>query len=93
MRLKRVRLDGSVLRISNYLREIQVPLADIAEVQENRWLNTRPIALIFNHPTLFGSRVLFMPRLRWFLMPWTPHPIAEELRTMLADRRSTSSSA
>src|SRR6476660_5211504 len=37
--LKRVRLDAGHLYISNYWREIAVPLTLIADVTENRWIN------------------------------------------------------
>src|SRR5882762_10333658 len=45
IRLKRVRLDDRMLYVSNYSREIAVPLVSVAEVKENRWLNIHPVTI------------------------------------------------
>ena len=39
-------LDGGALRISNYRREDRVPLARVAAVTENRWVNIRPVTVV-----------------------------------------------
>jgi hypothetical protein len=83
-RLKRVWVDGAMLRVSNYMREERVPLASITAVTENRWVNIRPITVDFRIPTEFGQRIAFMPRVCWFLF-WRPHPSAAELRTLVAE--------
>src|SRR2546425_9541844 len=54
VRLKRVRMDDHALYISNYEKEIAVPLANVAEVTENRWINIHPVTLVFHAPTEFG---------------------------------------
>ena len=68
--LKRVRLEGDVLFISNYLREISVPAQTIASVRQNRWWNHRPITVTFRQETEFGAKIVFMPR-------WTRRIYAE----------------
>jgi hypothetical protein len=83
-RLKRVWLDGGALRISNYRREDRVPLARVAAVTENRWIKIRPVTVEFRAPTDFGDRIVVMPQVRWFLF-WRPHPIAVELRRVVAE--------
>jgi hypothetical protein len=83
MRLKRVRMDDQALYISNYLREIAVPLSNVAEVTENRWLNDRPVTIRFHSPTEFGSRVVFTPKWRWLAI-WSSHPVVEEIRSAVA---------
>ncbi len=82
-RLKRVWLDGGELRISNYRREDRVPLARVAAVTENRWVNIRPVTVQLRASTAFGDRIVFMPEVRWFLF-WRPHSIAVELRRVVA---------
>ncbi len=62
--LKRVRLDGGTLLVSNLRREIRVPLAGIARVSERRWINIHPVTIELRVPTEFGRRVVFMPRVR-----------------------------
>ena len=78
-RLKRVRMDDSSLYISNYVREVRVPLLQVRAVTENRWINIHPVAIEFRAATAFGDRVVFMPKLRWFAS-WSSHPVVEEIR-------------
>ncbi|HEV7364566.1 MAG TPA: hypothetical protein VGN76_01835 [Gemmatimonadales bacterium] len=85
MRLKRVDLDEDALYISNYLREVRVPLRDIEEVTENRWINIRPVTVEFRRDTDFGPRITFMPKTRWWSF-WRAHPVVGELEA--AARRS-----
>lgn len=81
-RLKRVRLDGHVLCISNYVRDIRVPLADVIDVTENPFISDHPISISFRTPTVFGQKIVFIPRgsSPW---SWKRNPIAEELRTLV----------
>jgi hypothetical protein len=79
--LKKVRLDDETIYISNYVREIGVPLGLIEEVRENRWINIRPVTIQFRHSTEFGDKITFMPKTRVF-WPWTPNPIVAELQAL-----------
>ncbi len=79
-RLKRVRIDGDSLLISNYRTEIRVPLSDIVDVTENRALNHHPVTITLRHETQFGRTITFMPKLRFF--PFLRHPIVAELRAL-----------
>jgi len=99
VRVKRVRMDARALYISNYSTEITVPLTNVAEVSENRWLDIHfdafvtPVTIQFQSDTVtiqfhsdteFGSQVTFMPKTRWFAS-WSSHPVVEEIR-LAADR-------
>jgi hypothetical protein len=79
MRLKRVEIDDQFLYVSNYSREIKVPLRDIEEVRENRWINIHPISVLFYKETGFGQRITFMPRRHWAF--WQAHPVVQELES------------
>ena len=79
--LKRVRMDQDTLYISNFRREIAVPLSEIDSVTENRWIRSHPVKIWFRHPTEFGDKVTFMPTVRMFEFTWAPHPVVEQLRT------------
>lgn len=79
IRLKRVRMDDRALYISNYSTEISVPLVNVAQVSENRWVNIHPVTIQFHAVTEFGSQVVFMPKTRWFAF-WSSHPVVEEIR-------------
>ena len=80
MPLKRVELDESSLYISNFQKEIVVPLTELVEVKENRWINTRPITIRFRSPTEFGESIFFMPKMEW-VGPFSPHPVIQELQS------------
>lgn len=75
---KRVRMSLDSLHISNYLKEIQVPLSRIAEVRERRWLGPRTVMVRFREPTAFGATIRFRPTL--LPMFWREHPVVAELR-------------
>jgi len=79
-RLKRVRTDGSAIYVSNYFREVRIPLDAIRDVTENRWINIHPVTIHFRHDTPFGGRIVFMPTVRFF--GWRSHPVVSELREL-----------
>ena len=79
IRLMRVVMTDRELRISNYLREIVVPLSDVDEVTENRWVKIHPVTVQFVRRTDFGHRIVFMPKARPFAL-FSSHPIVAELR-------------
>jgi hypothetical protein len=88
MRLKRVRLDDDALLVSNYRREVRVPLREVERVTGSVFLNPEIVWLHFRRPTEFGTRIVFAPRVR----PWrgfTPHPIVAELRELVEQARQT----
>jgi hypothetical protein len=76
-RLKVVYLIDGSLEISNYFRKIEVPLSEIADVREHKWIAGR-IVITFKTKNYFGKEVWFIPRFRFWLRGF--HPIAEELK-------------
>jgi hypothetical protein len=81
--LKQVRVDGGNLYVSNFRQEIAVPLAAIARVSENRWVNIHPVTIYLRTETAFGSKIMFMPKQR-LAFTWTSHPVVNEIRQMAA---------
>ncbi len=79
IRLKRVRMDDQALYVSNYLREIRIPLQQVETIGENKWINLHPVTIEFHDKTDFGQRIVFMPKVRWFAF-WSSHPVVEEIR-------------
>jgi hypothetical protein len=80
--LKKVSVDGGMLYVSNYLKEIALPLDIIERVSENRWINIRPVTLYFRRSTDFGNKIVFMPKTR-IMWPWSSHPVVDEIRRMV----------
>jgi hypothetical protein len=80
--LKRVRMDDRALYISNYRREIAVPLREVAEVTGVWWNRDRQVTIRLHSETEFGSKIVFMPKQRW--LAWGPHPVVAEIRSAVA---------
>jgi hypothetical protein len=78
--LKRVRMDERQLYVSDYFREICVPLSAITDVNQNRWINSRPITIYFRDATQFGDKVKFMPKQR--IQFWRIDPVVKELKQL-----------
>ena len=77
--LKRVRMDRDFLYVSNFRREIVVPLSSIGSVTESRWISIHPVTIHLRVPTEFGDKVTFMPTARLFGFR-SSHPVVNELR-------------
>ena len=80
--LKRVRMDGRELFVSNYFREIRIPFSAVIDVRQNRWLNSRPITIYFRDATEFGDRASFIPKWRIRLQFWRIDPVVGELKRL-----------
>src|SRR5579863_1205949 len=91
VRLMRVVMTDRELRISNYRREIVVPLSDVDQVTENRWVNSHPVTVQFVRRTDFGHRIVFMPKGRPFAL-FSSHPIVAELRAAIETAKQGPSS-
>ncbi len=81
VRLKEVRVDDRLIYVSNYLKEISVPVDTIADITENRWINYRPVTIHFRCDTEFGNKITFMPK-RGLIAPWRSHPVVGELQRL-----------
>lgn len=91
VRLKRVRMDGEFLYLSNYLRQAKVPLCDVWSVgvltvrvpltKGLGELALKPFVVVeFQGETPFGNRIVFAARGIFVAPePWT-HPVVQEIR-------------
>lgn len=85
-----------VLGVSNYLKEISIPLTDISEVTaldfkqllEKAWLNYHPVTVHLKRSSAFGNRITFMPEFDISSFG-SSHPVVAELRKFAQTRRST----
>lgn len=83
--LKVVYLDGEWLWVSNFRRQIPIPLREIESVEEIRWLDIHPIILNLNRNTEFGDRIVFMPK--GADIPFASHPLVRELEYLAEEAR------
>lgn len=59
--LKRVSIAGDRLLVSNYLREIVIPLSQVEYVDGPDWSSLRRITLALRAPSEFGEAIIFAP--------------------------------
>jgi tryptophan-rich sensory protein len=82
IRMKKVWLAQNSLVISNYLEEITVPLQQVERVSGSILMTPELVWVHFRRPTIFGKRIIFMPKLRLW-SGFSEHPIVEELRQLI----------
>jgi|HubBroStandDraft_6_1064221.scaffolds.fasta_scaffold07786_7 hypothetical protein len=62
LQLKRVRMDDEALYISNYFREIRVPLGNMEHVSEFLGLRQgNRVTITLRDDTPFGRKIVFLP--------------------------------
>lgn len=61
--LERVHIDGEFLYVSNYFKEVQIPIVDVKDVREASLLTNSPrrIVLTLKSPSPMGDRIQFAP--------------------------------
>lgn len=79
MRFMRVHVDEKFLYVSNFLKEISIPLAGIRDVTEIVWLRGHPITIHLRDASEFGSKITFLPKSKGFKF-FQPHPVVAELK-------------
>jgi hypothetical protein len=87
IRLKEVSVDDHFLYVSNYLKEIAIPLSDIYDVTENVWINLHPVTIHLRTPSEFGNKIVFMPTIRFFSF-FSSHPVVKELKQLAQSNMS-----
>jgi len=80
-RYKVVHVDRDFLYVSNYLKEIVIPLSEISNVTESRFINAHPVTIHLSSPSEFGNKIVFMPTVRMFSM-FSSHPVVAEIKRL-----------
>lgn len=81
VRIKTVSVDDQSLYVSNYKTEIAIPLSQISNVTESRWLQGHPVTVHLKSPSAFGDKIRFLPIKEPFLF-LESHPVVGELKTL-----------
>lgn len=79
MRYKKVAIDNEFLYVSNYRKEIKIPLSTISDVTEIKWIRTRPITIYLKNESEFGRKIIFTPKMNGFRV-FADNPIVAELK-------------
>ncbi len=79
---KSVYLNGDVMRVSGFLKTIEIPVSDITGVEDSRPLGRQPhtVILKLKSSSIFGREIAFIPKGRWF----NARSFADELRRTLS---------
>lgn len=86
IRLKDVSVDDEFLYVSNYLKTVKIPVSQIYDVTEIVWLNIHPVTIHLRSPSEFGTKIVFMPTMRYFGF-FSSHPVVAELKQMSQSKR------
>jgi hypothetical protein len=78
-----VSLDGPDLVVRKSGREERVPLTAIKAVYPSLFTNPERITLRLLEPGPFGDTIDFVLPWRYFRLPFSPHPLATELREIV----------
>jgi len=81
-RLHRVSLHDDVLTVSNFFREISVPVTAASRVTQSYMSNPPTISIHFDQPTALGRRIVFIPVGRAGFL--SEHPTTTEIKGILA---------
>ncbi|MBP1747595.1 MAG: hypothetical protein H6Q52_134 [Deltaproteobacteria bacterium] len=82
IRLKKVTLEDDLLVISNFQTQVKIPLRGIERVSGSILMNPELVWLHLASPTVFGSKIVFMAKFRFF-SGLTRHPVVEELERLI----------
>ena len=81
-KIKQVKIKGNVLQISDFHQEIETPIENLKSVSGSLLMKPELVWLTFRQPTLFGEKIVFIGKYRFFA-GWTLHPVVHELRRHL----------
>lgn len=85
LRLKRVALTSDALLVSNFRREIRVPLRDVERVRQSL-IETGLVIIDLAGASDFGRRIHFIAK-RAAAWRFSQHPIVDHLRDAVADAK------
>jgi hypothetical protein len=80
-----VRRDGGDLLVSNYWRELRIPVAEIKQVYQSWTVLPWRVVIEMRGPTELGDTFVFVPGFREGIGRGAlggRHPVVEEIRTM-----------
>jgi hypothetical protein len=77
-RLRRVRIDGGDLLVSDYRTEEAIPLNQVAAVGPDNSRSNKQVVITLRSPCGLGEKIRFIPCRNWAF--WSVHPVVAELR-------------
>ena len=90
IRLKLVAIDSENIYISNYFKTVSIPLTSIKKITENCFVNIHPVSITFEQETVFGSKIIFMPKSSWRSFFFLSFPAVQKLQNLVETRKKDS---
>jgi len=90
--LKKVSIFGDKMYVSNYFKEIAIPLSEITSVKGAQWTKPVRVTVDLRDKTEFGSKITFLAPSRGFGSSGPP-PIISELWRMAHPQPETPAAA
>jgi hypothetical protein len=81
MKYMAVSIADNFLYVSNYMKEISIPLSNVEDVTEIVWLRGHPVTIHLKTGSEFGKKITFMPQTRGFNF-FSSHPVVAELKEL-----------
>ncbi len=82
MKFMAVAVDERFLFVSNFLKEISIPLSNVSDVTEIVWIRGNPVTIHLRTPSEFGRKITFIPKSKGLFKFFQPHPFVAELKEM-----------
>ena len=82
-RLKKVSVDDDNLYVSDYRKEITVPIREIENISEFYLSEPRWVTITLRSPSAFGTKIRFLATYRW-IGTLSSHPVVDELWQLVA---------
>jgi hypothetical protein len=83
-------LDKTDFLVRNGQWEERIPVRAVNQAEALFFLNPERTVLTLRQPCQFGEKIVFLPPMRFFRLPFSPHPLADEFTEMIqkSDDRS-----
>ncbi len=81
MKFMVVSVDDDFLYVSNYSKEISIPLSNIEKVTEIVWIRGHPVTIHLKTASDFGSKIVFTPKSYGFRL-FSANPLVAEINEL-----------
>lgn len=88
LKVKRVEVDAEHLYVSDYRKEVRIPLEEIVDVTEMRWVQPHWVTVHLTRPSDFGKKIVFVPPWRFGAF-WTKNELVGDLKELARSKQPT----
>lgn len=89
LKAKKVEVDGDNLYVSDARKEVRIPIEEIEDVREMRWLPPHWITVHLRSPSEFGEKFVFLQSWRWGAWFGAENELITELKQLARSKQPT----